>query len=113
MPRVTRRRRDVKGIDERNLAIRQSANAVIEESEKLVKEYCDGAGPARRKNLGAWMEHLQKAGGACTSSKGGDGEGAALAPGPAGTDERFSRTRASALRLTGSVRCATPASSSR
>ena len=55
--------KDVKGIDERNLAIRQSANAVIPESEKLVKEYCDGGGPARRKNLGAWMEHLQQTGG--------------------------------------------------
>ena len=52
-----------KGIPEENLAMRESANAVIPESEKQVKEYCDKAGPAQRQNLAAWMVHLDKAGG--------------------------------------------------
>jgi hypothetical protein len=50
------------GVQEQNLATRQSANAVIPETEKLVKEYCDAGGAARRKNLAAWMEHLNNAG---------------------------------------------------
>ncbi len=52
-----------KGIPEDNLAMRESANAVIPESEKQVREYCDTAVPAQVKNLAAWMEHLDKAGG--------------------------------------------------
>jgi hypothetical protein len=52
-----------KGIPEDNLAMRESANAVIPESEKQVKEYCEKAGAAQRQNLAAWMEHLDKAGG--------------------------------------------------
>jgi hypothetical protein len=52
-----------KGIPEDNLAMRESANAVIPESEKQVKEYCEKAGQAQRQNLAAWMEHLDKAGG--------------------------------------------------
>ena len=51
-----------RGIPEDNLAMRESANAVIPESEKQVKEYCDKAVAAQRKNLAAWMEHLDKAG---------------------------------------------------
>ena len=52
-----------KGIPEDNLAMKESANAVIPESEKQVNEYCAKAGPAQRQNLAAWMEHLDKAGG--------------------------------------------------
>lgn len=55
--------KNTKGIPQENLAIRQSANAVIPESEKQVKEYCDKAGAAQRQNLAAWMEHLDHAGG--------------------------------------------------
>jgi hypothetical protein len=51
------------GVDERNLAIKESANAVEAEAEKLVKEFCDKGGPARRKNLAAWMLFLDKGGG--------------------------------------------------
>jgi hypothetical protein len=52
-----------KGIPEDNLAMEESANAVIPESEKQVKEYCEKAGAAQRQNLAAWMAHLDKAGG--------------------------------------------------
>jgi hypothetical protein len=52
-----------RGIPEDNLAMRESANAVIPESEKQVKEYCDKADPKQLQNLAAWMEHLDKAGG--------------------------------------------------
>ena len=55
--------KDTKKIPPENLAIRQSANAVIPESEKQVKEYCDKAPAPQRQNLAAWMEHLDKAGG--------------------------------------------------
>ena len=51
------------GVDERNLAIKQSANAVEAEAEKLVKEFCDRGGPARSKNLAAWMVFLDQGGG--------------------------------------------------
>ncbi len=52
-----------KGIPEENLAMRESANAVLPESEKQVKEYCDKKAPAQCQNLAAWMVHLDKAGG--------------------------------------------------
>ena len=55
--------RNTKGIPQENLAIRQSANAVIPESEKQVKEYCGKADKAQRQNLAAWMAHLDQAGG--------------------------------------------------
>jgi hypothetical protein len=55
--------KDTRRIPPENLAMRQSANAVIPESEKQVKEYCDKAGAPQRQNLAAWMEHLDKAGG--------------------------------------------------
>jgi hypothetical protein len=48
------------GISESAIATRQSANTVVSESEKLVKEYCDAAGEPRRKNLAAWMQRLYK-----------------------------------------------------
>jgi hypothetical protein len=44
-----------------DLAMRQSANAVIPESEKQVKAYCDKAGPAQLENLAAWMKPLDGA----------------------------------------------------
>jgi hypothetical protein len=50
------------GVQEQNLATRQSANAVIAESEKLVKEYCTAGGTTRAKNLAAWMEYLSSTG---------------------------------------------------
>jgi hypothetical protein len=40
--------------------MKQSANAVVTEAEKLVKEFCDAGGAAKRKNLAAWMERLYK-----------------------------------------------------
>ena len=46
------------GAQERAIATRQSASAVVSEAEKLVKEYCDAGGEARRKNLAAWMVWL-------------------------------------------------------
>jgi hypothetical protein len=46
------------GVPESAIATRQSASAVVSEAEKLVKEYCDAGGEARRKNLAAWMERL-------------------------------------------------------
>ena len=52
-----------KGVSEGALATRQAANAVVPESEKLVKEYCDAGGEARRKNLAAWMQRLYKSDG--------------------------------------------------
>jgi len=51
------------GIPESNIAMRQSANAVVPEAEKLVKEYCESGGEARRKNLAAWMVYLRRPGG--------------------------------------------------
>ena len=51
------------GVSESAIATRQSANAVLPESEKLVNEYCDAAGESRRKNLAAWMQRLYKSGG--------------------------------------------------
>ena len=53
--------KNTKGIRPDDLAMRQSANAVIPESEKQVKEYCAKAGPAQLQNLAAWMEHLDGA----------------------------------------------------
>jgi hypothetical protein len=55
--------KNTRGIPEDNLAMRESANAVIPESEKQVREYCDKAAAAQRQNLAAWMEHLDQAGG--------------------------------------------------
>jgi hypothetical protein len=55
--------KNTKGIPQENLATRQGANAVVPESEKQVKEYCDKAGKAQRQNLAAWMAHLDQAGG--------------------------------------------------
>jgi hypothetical protein len=46
------------GVPESAIATRQSASAVVSESEKLVKEYCDAGGESRRKNLAAWMQRL-------------------------------------------------------
>ena len=51
------------GIPEDALATRESANAVVPETEKLVGEYCDAGGPARRKNLAAWVQRLYKSDG--------------------------------------------------
>ena len=48
------------GVSESAIATRQSANAVVPEAEKLVKEYCDAGGEARRRNLAAWMQRLYK-----------------------------------------------------
>jgi hypothetical protein len=48
------------GVSESAIATRQSASAVVSESEKLVKEYCDAAGESRRKNLAAWMQRLYR-----------------------------------------------------
>ena len=50
-------------VDERNLAIRQGANAAEAEAERLVREFCDKGGKGKRKNLAAWMLYLDKAGG--------------------------------------------------
>jgi hypothetical protein len=50
--------KDLRRIPEAALATRRSANAVVGEVEKVVKDYCDAAGEARRKNLAAWMQHL-------------------------------------------------------
>jgi len=50
------------GIEESQIAMRQSAGAAMAEAEKLVKEYCDAGGEAKRKNLGAWMEWLSERG---------------------------------------------------
>jgi hypothetical protein len=47
-------------VPESNIAMKQSANAVVTEAEKLVKEFCDAGGAAKRKNLAAWMERLYK-----------------------------------------------------
>ena len=52
--------RNRKGIPESAIATREAATAVESEAEKLVKEYCDGGGAARRKNLAAWMQRLYK-----------------------------------------------------
>jgi hypothetical protein len=52
--------KNLRGVPESNVAMKQSANAVVPESEKLVKEYCDAAGAAHRKNLAAWMQKLYK-----------------------------------------------------
>jgi hypothetical protein len=54
--------RDRSKVDPHNLAIRESATAVITEAEKLAREYCDGF-PAQRKNLAAWMAYFKQAGG--------------------------------------------------
>jgi hypothetical protein len=48
------------GVSESAIATRQSASAVVSEVEKLVKEYCDAGGEARRKNLAAWMQRLYR-----------------------------------------------------
>jgi hypothetical protein len=48
------------GVQESAIATREAANAVVPEAEKLVKEYCDAGGAARRKNLAAWMQRLYK-----------------------------------------------------
>jgi hypothetical protein len=55
--------KDTKRIPPDNLAMRQAANAVIPESEKQVKEYCDKAPAAQRQNLAAWMVRFANAGG--------------------------------------------------
>lgn len=55
--------KDTRRIPPENLAMRQAANAVIPESEKQVKEYCDKAPAAQRQNLAGWMVYLEKAGG--------------------------------------------------
>ncbi len=55
--------KDTRRIPPDNLAMRQAANAVIPESEKQVKEYCDKAPTAQRQNLAGWMVHLENAGG--------------------------------------------------
>ena len=47
-------------VKESNLATKQSANAVVGEAEKLVKEFCDAGGAAKRKNLAAWMQRLYR-----------------------------------------------------
>jgi hypothetical protein len=47
-------------VPESTIAMRQSASAVVPESEKLVKDYCDAAGETRRKNLAAWVQRLYK-----------------------------------------------------
>ena len=47
-------------VQESQIAMKQSANAVVTEAEKLVKEFCDAGGAAKRKNLAAWMERLYK-----------------------------------------------------
>ena len=52
--------KDLRRVPEAAIAMKQSASAVVPESEKLVKEYCDGGGDARRKNLAAWMQRLYK-----------------------------------------------------
>ena len=52
--------KDLRRVPEGNIAIKQAANAVVPESEKIVKDFCDAAGDARRKNLAAWMERLYK-----------------------------------------------------
>ena len=51
------------GVPESSIATKQSASAVVSEAEKLVKEYCDAGGEARRKNLAAWMQRLYKSDG--------------------------------------------------
>jgi hypothetical protein len=55
--------KDTRRIPPENLAMRQAANAVLPESAKQVKEYCDKAPLAQRENLAAWMVHLDEAGG--------------------------------------------------
>jgi hypothetical protein len=49
-----------RGISESAIATRQGAGAAASEAEKLVKEYCDSGGEARRKNLAAWMQRLYR-----------------------------------------------------
>jgi hypothetical protein len=53
--------KDRRRIPEKNLAIRESANTVMSEAERVLKDYCDAAGEARRKNLAAWAQRLFKA----------------------------------------------------
>jgi len=48
------------GVQESTIAMKQSATAVEADAEKLVKEFCDGGGAARRENLAAWMQFLYK-----------------------------------------------------
>jgi hypothetical protein len=43
-----------------NIAMKQAANAVEVEAEKLVKEFCDAGGTAKSANLAAWIERLYK-----------------------------------------------------
>jgi hypothetical protein len=52
--------KDRRRIPEKNLAIRESANAVVSEAERVLKDYCDAAGEPRRKNLAAWAQRLYK-----------------------------------------------------
>jgi len=40
--------------------MKQSANAVMSEAERVLKDYCDAAGDARRQNLAAWAQRLYK-----------------------------------------------------
>jgi len=47
-------------VPESTIAMKESASAVVPESEKLVKDYCDAAGETRRKNLAAWVQRLYK-----------------------------------------------------
>ena len=53
--------RNRKGIPEASIATKQSANAVVSESERMLKDYCDAAGETRRQNLAAWTQRLYKA----------------------------------------------------
>jgi hypothetical protein len=52
-----------RGIEESQIAMKEASNAGIAEARKLVKEYCDAGGDAKRKNLGAWMIFLRDRGG--------------------------------------------------
>jgi hypothetical protein len=49
-----------KGIPEASIATKQSANAVVSESERVLKDYCDAAGETRRQDLAAWAQRLYK-----------------------------------------------------
>jgi hypothetical protein len=51
------------GVQESAIAMKQSATAVEADAEKLVKEFCDAGGAARRENLAAWMQWLYKSDG--------------------------------------------------
>lgn len=52
--------KNLKGIPEASIAMKQSANAVMSEAERVLKDYCDAAGDARRQNLAAWAQRLYK-----------------------------------------------------